>query len=228
MTVIHQIWWTSIIHIWLASRIQYMHTSYMMDIHLIHKWWTFIIFINDGHPSYSLMMDIHNIWHLSYMTNTLLTGPSLSSKPLQEHKLIIIMELHHYWLSNTLLFIFQIKYTLVKSILLMPKWNFWNPVAKFDIDPKMSLLAKKKSGFQGQKQWPPKFHIKFRNPGPTQYVGHIPKKTIYFWRLPQLKWGKKGIWKSMKPAPLPSHGSSLRVPLTTIQPALFFEPSFLR
>ena len=135
MTVIHQIWWTSIIHIWLASRIQYMHTSYMMDIHLIHKWWTFIIFINDGHPSYSLMMDIHNIWHLSYMTNTLLTGPSLSSKPLQEHKLIIIMELHHYWLSNTLLFIFQIKYTLVKSILLMPKWNFWNPVAKFDIDP---------------------------------------------------------------------------------------------
>ena len=135
MTVIHQIWWTSIIHIWLASRIQYMHTSYMMDIHLIHKWWTFIIFINDGHPSYSLMMDIHNIWHLSYMTNTLLTGPSLSSKPLQEHKLIIMMELHHYWLSNTLLFIFQIKYTLVKSILLMPKWNFWNPVAKFDIDP---------------------------------------------------------------------------------------------
>ena len=138
MTVIHQIWWTSIIHIWLASRIQYMHMSYMMDIHLIHKWWTFIIFINDGHPSYSLMTDIHNIWiwHLSYMTNTLLTGPSLSSKPLQEHKLIIIMELHHYWLSNTLLFIFQIKYTLVKSILLMPKWNFWNPVAKFDIDPK--------------------------------------------------------------------------------------------
>ena len=135
MTGIHQIWWTSIIHIWLASRIQYMRTSYMMDIHLIHKWWTFIIFINDGHPSYSLMMDIHNIWHLSYMTNTLLTGPSLSSKPLQEHKLIIIMELHHYWLSNTLLFIFQIKYTLVKSILLIPKWNFWNPVAKFDIDP---------------------------------------------------------------------------------------------
>ena len=24
----------------------------------------------------------------------------------------------------------------------------------------------KKSGFQGRKQWPPKFHIKFRNPGP--------------------------------------------------------------
>ena len=69
------------------------------------------------------------------MTNTLLTGPSLLSKPLQEHKLIIIMELHHYLLSNTLLFIFQIIYTLVKSILLMPKWNFWNPVAKFDIDP---------------------------------------------------------------------------------------------
>ena len=143
MTVIHQIWWTSIIHIWLASRIQYMHTSYMMDIHLIHKWWTFIIFINDGHPSYSLMMDIHNLWHLSYMTNTLLTGPSLSSKPLQEHKLIIIMELHHYWLSNTLLFIFQIKYTLVKSILLMPKWNFWNPVAKFDIDPKKAKILTK-------------------------------------------------------------------------------------
>ena len=27
----------------------------------------------------------------------------------------------------------------------------------------MSLVAKIKSGFQGQKQWPPKFHIKFRN-----------------------------------------------------------------
>ena len=56
-----QIWWTSIIHIWLASRIQYMRTSYMMDIHLIHKWWTFIMFMNDGHPSYSFLLDIHLI-----------------------------------------------------------------------------------------------------------------------------------------------------------------------
>ena len=30
---------------------------------------------------------------------------------------------------------------------------------------KMSLLAKKKSGFQGQKQLRPNFHIKFRNAG---------------------------------------------------------------
>ena len=40
---------------------------------------------------------------------TLLSGPSLASKPLQEHKLITMMELHHCWLSSTLLFIFQIK-----------------------------------------------------------------------------------------------------------------------
>ena len=31
-----------------------------------------------------------------------------------------------------------------------------------------------KLGFQGQKQWPPKFHIKFRNPGaPPPYLGNI-------------------------------------------------------
>ena len=166
MTVIHQIWWTSIIHIWLASRIQYMHTSYMMDIHLIHKWWTFIIFINDGHPSYSLMMDIHNIWRLSYMTDvhhiwrtltiydhyhnllsnsnsdpyTLLSGPSLASKPLQEHKLIIMMELHHCWLSSTLLFIFQIKIYNCIIDTSHSKMELLEPtVAKFDIDPGIDL-----------------------------------------------------------------------------------------
>ena len=103
------------------------HPSYIYD------WHPYVI--HDGHPSYSLMMDIHNIWRLSYMTDvhhiwrtltiydhhhnllsnsnsdayTLLSGPSLASKPLQEHKLIIMMELHHCWLSSTLLFIFQIK-----------------------------------------------------------------------------------------------------------------------
>ena len=133
----------------------------MMDIHHIHKWWTSIIFIFIGHPSYSLMMDIHNIWRLSYMTDvhhiwrtltiydhhhnllsnsnsdayTLLSGPSLASKPLQEHKLIIMMELHHCWLSSTLLFIFQIKIYNCKIDSSHDKWNFWNPVAKFDIDP---------------------------------------------------------------------------------------------
>ena len=106
-----------------------------MNIHhtYIYDWHPNVI--HDGHPSYSLMMDIHNIWRLSYMTDvhhiwrtltiydhhhnllsnsnadayTLLSGPSLASKPLQEHKLIIMMELHHCWLSSTLLFIFQIK-----------------------------------------------------------------------------------------------------------------------
>ena len=103
----------------------------MMDIHHIHIYWTSVIFINYGHPH----CGFHNIWFLSYMTDiyhiwrtltlydrhhhllsnsnsdpyTLLSGPSLASKPLQEHKLIIMMELHHCWLSSTLLFIFQIK-----------------------------------------------------------------------------------------------------------------------
>ena len=107
------------------------------------------------------MMDIHNIWRQSYMSDvhhiwrtltiydhhhnllsnsnsdayTLLSGPSLASKPLQEHKLIIMMELHHCWLSSTLLFIFQIKIYNCKIDSSHDKWNFWNPVAKFDIDP---------------------------------------------------------------------------------------------
>ena len=120
-----------------------IHTSYMKDIHHL------------------LMMDIHNIWRLSYMTDvhhiwraltiydhhhnllsnsnsdayTLLSGPSLASKPLQEHKLIIMMELHHCWLSSTLLFIFQIKIYNCKIDSSHDKWNLWDPVAKFDIDP---------------------------------------------------------------------------------------------
>ena len=102
-----------------------------MDIHHIHIYWTSVIYINYGHPH----CGFQNIWFLSYMTDiyhiwrtltlydchhhllsnsnsdpyTLLSGPSLASKPLQEHKLIIMMELHHCWLSSTLLFIFQIK-----------------------------------------------------------------------------------------------------------------------
>ena len=44
----------------------------------------------------------------------------------------------------------------------------------------MSLLAKK-SGFQGQKHWPPKFHIKLRNTRPPPpYLGDIPKKYQFF------------------------------------------------
>ena len=111
----------------------------------------------------SNLMDIHNIWRLSYMTDvhhiwrtltiydhhhnllsnsnsdayTFLSGPSLASKPLQEHKLIIMMELHHCWLSSTLLFIFQIKIYNCKIDSSHDKWNFWNPVAKFDIDPSL-------------------------------------------------------------------------------------------
>ena len=60
LTVKHKIWWTSIIHIWLAS--------------IRHTWWTSIIFINDGHPQYMTsiihdwrppyMTDINNIWSL--------------------------------------------------------------------------------------------------------------------------------------------------------------------
>ena len=129
-----------------------------MDIHHIHIYRTSVIFINYGHPH----CGFHNIWFLSYMTDiyhiwrtltlydchhhllsnsnsdpyTLLSGPSLASKPLQEHKLIIMMELHHCWLSSTLLFIFQIKIYNCKIDSSHDKWNFWNPVAKFDIDPK--------------------------------------------------------------------------------------------
>ena len=40
------------------------------------------------------------------------------------------------------------------------------------------------SGFQCQKQWPPKFHIKFRNPGPLPYLGNFPKFYQFFWCLP--------------------------------------------
>ena len=133
-------------------------TSNMMDIHhtYIYDWHPYVI--HNGHPSYSLMMDIHNIWRLSYMTDvhhiwrtltiydhhhnllsnsnsdayTLLSGPSLASKPLQEHKLIIMMELHHCWLPSTLLFIFQIKiYNCIidtshsKMELLEPSGKVW-------------------------------------------------------------------------------------------------------
>ena len=70
-------------YLWLTYWIQYVHSSYMMAIHLIHKWWTFIIFINDGHLSYSClldihhisMMDIHNIvWLLSWLTSIIYDG----------------------------------------------------------------------------------------------------------------------------------------------------------
>ena len=67
MTV-KQMWWTSIVHIWLESRIQYVCTSYMVDIHLIHKWWTSIIFINDGHPQH--MTSIIRDWHPTDWTFT--------------------------------------------------------------------------------------------------------------------------------------------------------------
>ena len=42
---------------------------------------------------------------------------------------------------------------------------------------RMSLLAKKSRDFK-TKKWPPKFHLKFRNPGPptSPYLGKIPKK----------------------------------------------------
>ena len=125
-----------------------------MDIHHIHIYWTSVIYINYGHPH----CGFQNIWFLSYMTDiyhiwrtltlydchhhllsnsnsdpyTLLSGPSLASKPLQEHKLIIMMELHHCWLPSTLLFIFQIKiYNCIidtshsKMELLEPSGKVW-------------------------------------------------------------------------------------------------------
>ena len=50
----------------------------------------------------------------------------------------------------------------------------------------MSLLAKK-SGFQGQQQWAPKYHIKFRNPGPpSPCLRNIPKKYCLFYAFPQI------------------------------------------
>ena len=35
-----------------------------------------------------------------------------------------------------------------------------------------------------KKQWPPKFHIKFRNTDPPPYLGFIPKKKTVFLVLP--------------------------------------------
>ena len=44
----------------------------------------------------------------------------------------------------------------------------------------------KKLGFQGQKQWPPKFHIKFRTPGPPHsYLGLSP--NFFLGGFPQSK-----------------------------------------
>ena len=46
-------------------------------------------------------------------------------------------------------------------------------------------FGQKRSGFQGQKQWQPKFHIKFKNPGPPPpYLGNIPKKKTIFGCFP--------------------------------------------
>ena len=118
------------------------HTSFskMMYIHHIHKWWTPIIFIFIGHPSYSLMMDIHNIWRLSYMTDIhhiwqtffkydgqplVSNSNSMASKPLQEHKFDNYHWTQQYWLSNILLFIFQMKVNnckIVNSHATRPKW----------------------------------------------------------------------------------------------------------
>ena len=54
----------------------------------------------------------------------------------------------------------------------------------------MPLLVKKKLGFQGQKKWPQKFHIKCRNPGPPPpYLGNIPKNTIF--SSSSLRWRTK-------------------------------------
>ena len=50
--------------------------------------------------------------------------------------------------------------------------------------PPSAHFWSKKLGFQGQKQWPPKFHIKFRNPGPLPYLGNFPKFYQFFWCLP--------------------------------------------
>ena len=45
----------------------------------------------------------------------------------------------------------------------------------------MSLLAKKKSNFQGQKQWSQKFHIKFRNTGtPHPLFRKYSYKNIFY------------------------------------------------
>ena len=66
---------------------------------------------------------------------------------------------------------------IVIGILFKPSYNhyllLWEGVKKFGI---FWELLDKKSCFQGQKQWPPKFHIKLRNPGPPPYLGNIPKK----------------------------------------------------
>ena len=45
------------------------------------------------------------------------------------------------------------------------------------------------SGFQDQKHWPPKFQVKFRNPGPPPPLFRkcFWKKPI-FWRLPLSRW----------------------------------------
>ena len=132
-----------------------------MDIHHIHIYWTSVIYINYGHPH----CGFQNIWFLSYMTDiyhiwrtltlydchhhllsnsnsdpyTLLSGPSLASKPLQEHKLIIMMELHHCWLPSTLLFIFQIKIYNCKIDTSHAKMELLEPSGKVWYWPEDSL-----------------------------------------------------------------------------------------
>ena len=54
-------------HLWLENNKYDGHPSYIYDWHpefntcVRHTWWTFISFINDGHSSYSQMMDFHHI-----------------------------------------------------------------------------------------------------------------------------------------------------------------------
>ena len=123
-----------------------------MDNHIIH---IHIYSYSIGHPSYSwwisTIYDVCHTWYTSIINDrhylnmmgnhqfrsihptALLSGPSLTSKPLQEHKFDNYREtLPMLTVQN---FTFHISEKNVQSLHLMQKWNFWNPVAKFDIDP---------------------------------------------------------------------------------------------
>ena len=124
-----------------------------MDIHHIHKWWTPIIFVFIGHPPYSLISTIYDVYQ-TWQTSIKYDGHY--SNMMRNHKwliqiqvhtpfcldlhwpashyrsinLIIIMELHQWWLSNNLLFLFQIKVYNCKMVTSHAKMELLEPSGK--------------------------------------------------------------------------------------------------
>ena len=152
----------------------------------------------------SIIHDWHHIWrtltlydhhhHLLSNSNsdqyTLLSGPTLASKPLQEHELIIMMELHHCWLSSTLFFIFQIKiYNRkietfhAKMELLEPNGKVWYRPEKiatfFDENPNWMAPLRIDT-------WPKCCPLTDLRLPPLQHLGHL-SLQIYLLHDPVLR-----------------------------------------